>query len=78
MSPFFNASGSTGRRSPLFQHHLDRLPPGQARELIAQERQFLNSRALNGPSDIRNAAERDFEESMHGFEDLPAGRTGVY
>jgi hypothetical protein len=78
MSPHFNSTGSAGRRSPDFQRYLDTLPPKKAREVIAQERQFLNERALSGPSDIRGAAERDFVESMRGFEDRPAGRHGGY
>lgn len=77
MSPSFNATGTAGR-SPTFQRYIDSLPPKQARALIERERQYLSTRVLSGPSDVRNAAERDFEESMRGYTERPAGRDGGY
>lgn len=76
MSPFFNATGSAGR-SPLFQRLLDSLPASQARELIAEEQRYLRTCTLGGSGDRNIAAARDFAESMVGFEDRPAGRSGV-
>lgn len=78
MSPSFNATGVAGRRAPSFQHYLNTLPPQQARELVEQERRYLVTCVASGPSDVRNAAERDFEESMRGFTERPAGKDGGY
>jgi hypothetical protein len=58
-------------RTPTFQRFLDQLEPAEAADLIAAERDYLK-RALV-PSGGFDAAERDYRESMLGFEDRPAG-----
>ena len=59
------------RRTPTFQRFLDQLTPAEAGDLIAAERDYLRQRLV--PSGGFDAAERDFRESMFGYEDHPAG-----
>ena len=58
-------------RTPIFQRFLDQLMAADAAEVIAAERDYLRRKLV--PSGGFDAAERDFRESMFGFEDRPAG-----
>lgn len=71
--PSFPRRLGAGRRSVSFQRYLnDR--PDLAAELIAAETRYRRSKiGSRGSGSEFDAYERDFFESMRGFEDPPAG-----
>lgn len=58
------------RRSRAFQEYLLRQTPERRAEIVAGERDYEKAQAV--PSGPKAARERDFDESMRGFEDLNA------
>lgn len=57
-----------------FRQYLDEQPQFRKREIIKAERTYLD---LHRVRMAENPAERDYTESFEGYEDPPAGKTGI-